>query len=246
MKRNISDNDIIIRDNFIKEDERNAGYNLGDLLNMPSLLGIWNQKPHHDSYSLYRMNLLGDMYNDSILSYYCLNRENNDEIVPNINLIVNSTQSFIEKNTDTYKHIFDIVKDPENCCVHIRNGDCRTEDDYINLVINLSHKFKKIIILSGVHLDTYFSDNENKIKNFKNTINSILEKNENIFILLESVDIHLSIMAKASNLLLHKGGFSCLGSIVSSGNLFITKYFGYNNCNIWKNMVNKEYTILNI
>ena len=49
MKRNISDNDIIIRDNFIKEDERNAGYNLGDLLNMPSLIGIWNQKPHQDS-----------------------------------------------------------------------------------------------------------------------------------------------------------------------------------------------------
>lgn len=246
MKRIISKSDIIILDNFIKEDSRNAGYNLGDLLNMPSLNGSWPQTPHADSFTLNRMNLLGENYTDSILSYYCLNRENNDEIVPNISLIIDSVKIFIEKNIHKYSYIFDIVKDPEVCCVHLRNGDQHSEESYINLIVNLSYKFKKIIILSGVHLDTAYKNNEDKVTNIINTINLILTKNNNIFAFLDSPDVHLSIMLQASNLLIHKGGFSCLGSIVSTGNLFITKYFNFNEHAIWENMVNKKYTILDL
>jgi hypothetical protein len=55
-------------------------------------------------------------------------------------------------------------------------------------------------------------------------MNKILERNENIYLHMDSPDNHLAIMRKASNLLLHKGGFSMLGYIVATGNVFITAF----------------------
>jgi hypothetical protein len=55
-------------------------------------------------------------------------------------------------------------------------------------------------------------------------MNQILERNENIYLHMDSPDNHLAIMRKASNLLLHKGGFSMLGYIVATGNVFITEF----------------------
>jgi hypothetical protein len=167
--------------------------------------------------------------------------------VPNIQLINYSLNIFIEENKDKLIDIFNIVKDPNTCCVHIRNGDLPTETDFINNIIQFSYKFEKIILLSGIHSDTYFRDENGKINNFINTINSILNKRDNIFIYLDSPDVHLSVMMNASNLLIHKGGFSCLGSIVSTGNLYITKYFEtFANHNIWKSLVNKNYTLVEL
>jgi UDP-N-acetylenolpyruvoylglucosamine reductase len=82
------------------------------------------------------------------------------------------------------------------------------------------------------------------MSNFKNTFNSILEKNDNIFIYLDQQDVHIMIMANASNLLLHKGGFSAIGSIVSTGQLFITHLFTHNFHPIWKKLVNKPCEML--
>ena len=77
-------------------------------------------------------------------------------------------------------------------------------------------------------------------------MNNILAQRDNIYIYLSSPDVHLSIMSEATNLLLHKGGFSCLGSIVCNGNLFITNYFIVAKCNNWISKVNKKYTNLSI
>lgn len=53
-------------------------------------------------------------------------------------------------------------------------------------------------------------------------------------------------MSIASNLLVHKGGFSCLGSIVCNGNLFITPYFTVAKCENYISKVNKKYTMLSL
>ena len=244
MKRFINIEDIIITDKFIPDDERNAGYNIGDLLNMPNLADYWAGNPHADPYALHRMKLLGENYKDSILDYYCSGRENDKEPVPNVNLIIKSCEQFKSKNQEILEDISVIVKQKDVCCVHIRNGDVGTEVNFIDIVIKLSRKFNKIIILSGVHLDCYFASQEHKKINFMNTINNILNQNDNMYIYLAPPDIHLSIMSIASNLLLHKGGFSCVGSIVCSGNLFVTEYFGYVNASNWNSRVNKKYTVL--
>lgn len=245
LKRSINAADIVIYDKIVPEDIRNGGYNVGDLLNMPSLADIWPSNPHADIHALNRMKLLGMNYQDSVVSNYCSSRDDDEEPVPNINRIINSVNEFKSKNEKELEEISAIVKEPNVCCVHIRNGDLNTEHDYINTIIKLSHLFDKIIILSGIHLDTVFRDQNSKIGNFLNTMNNILQARDNIYIYLNNADVHLSIMSMASNLLIHKGGFSCLGSIVCNGNLFITNHFcGYTKCNTWKNKVNKKYSLL--
>ena len=77
MLRKISYKDVIIYDIPLEKDVRAAGYNIGDCLNMPSLLDIWAQNPHADNYALERMNLIGESYKNSVLWYYCKNRKEN-------------------------------------------------------------------------------------------------------------------------------------------------------------------------
>jgi hypothetical protein len=247
MKRSfLSEENVNINDIYVPEDSRNAGYNIGDLLNMPYLRGLWPNTPHLNEHELYRMNLLGTYYNESILQYYCKGRKNNEEKVPNIPLIIDSTKTFLEKNIDRIENVIDVVKNNNTCCIHIRLGDVNLEKDFLDLVIKMADKFEKIIILCGLHSDTVFQTDDIKKRNLINCINDLLEKKENIFFYNQPADIHLSIMHVCSNLLLHKGGFSCLGSIVATGKIYITKYFEYDSCIQWKENVNKEYNFINI
>jgi hypothetical protein len=84
MKRSIDYYDIeIFGKTEIKEDPINAGYNLGDLLNMPFLYGVWEQNPHGGKERLDRMNIIGKAYPGSILSNYISDRPE-DEPIPNM------------------------------------------------------------------------------------------------------------------------------------------------------------------
>ena len=126
MKRIITKEDIIKYDKIIEQDSRKAGYNLGDLLNMPHLNGAWISQPHASKDLLDRMNLLSKYYKDSILEYYCEERPEN-EYVPNINRIVNSVDKF---NKTINIDIINIIKNPNTLCIHLRNGDLDTEIEF--------------------------------------------------------------------------------------------------------------------
>ena len=155
LKSRIELSDVKISDLIIPEDLRNGGYNLGDLLNMPNLHNIWNSIPHADAYQLSRMKLLGSIYKGSILEFYCNDRENDIDCIPNINLINQSVNKYISINFENLHEIINIINDENTCCVHLRNGDLETEKDYIKIIINLSKKFNKIIILSNYNTIFY-------------------------------------------------------------------------------------------
>jgi hypothetical protein len=222
MKRSIQYYDIPIYGNSeIKEDPIQAGYNLGDLLNMPYLYGQWTQNPHGSEERLYRMNIIGKGYPGSILSNYISERPE-EETVPNIERIVNATEKYIYKNAKSLEEIFQKVEDPKCLTVHVRCGDLLVEEEYIEKIAEFSQKYESVILLSGINMDEHYLEDHLKKCNFRYFMNQILERNENIVLHLDSPDNHLAIMRHATNLLLHKGGFSMLGYIVSTGNVFIT------------------------
>jgi len=241
MKRFITNEDVIIYDKLISNDERNAGYNIGDLLNMPSLHNIWNQMPHADESMLQKMHLIGSNYENSILNIYCKNREHTGEIVPNIPLIQKAVDQFTNEQKHTYSDMLSLIQTPTTLCVHVRNGDLDTEEVFIKRIVDMATNYTHVILLTGVHLDEAYKNNDMKKANIINTINSILEQRHNIYVYLNTADVHLSLMRNATNLLLHKGGFSCLGSIVASGNLFITDLFTHVKHSNWQTQVNKKY-----
>ena len=230
LKRNLIFEDIIIYDKEIEfsKDERKAGYNIGNLLNMPYLSGQWKQCPHNDNGALERMNLVADICKDSILSFYCRGRPV-DEKVPFVPRIIDSVHEYIEKNRNLLEtnEVYQTVQNPNCLCVHIRSGDLNVEGDYVNVIEKMSHRYEKVILLGGIHLDEYFKPHDIKIIDFMNQINHILNKNDNLFVYLDKPDNHLCIMHKAANLMVHKGGFSCLGSILCTGNLFVTHHFEF-------------------
>lgn len=243
LKRNIVESEIPIFDIFITNDKRNAGYNLGDLLNMPYLSHQWPSNPHANNDALNRMNMLAVAYPNSILDIYCKNRPTDDP-VPNVQLIHDSTKKYMEMNPNNA--IYELAADPTTLCIHVRTGDRNVNPEFKQIIERISHQYKTVILLSGLHLDEWFVNNIGKRQNFAKEINEILALNSNIHIYLDKADIHLCIMMIAKNVLLHKGGFSCLGSIVAEGNLFITDVFYHAECENWKRMVGKDYKRLNI
>jgi hypothetical protein len=225
MKRNINYYDIKIYGNpEIKEDPINAGYNLGDLLNMPFLYGVWEQNPHGSEERLCRMNIIGKNYPDSILSNYISDRPE-EEPVPNIERIINATEKYIEDKNIILEEIFQKVRDPKCLCVHVRCGDLLVEDEYIDKIYEFSQNYETVILLSGINIDEHYLKDHLKKCNFMYFMNRILERNENIYLHMDSPDNHLAIMRNAENLLVHKGGFSMLGYIVATGKVFITQLF---------------------
>jgi len=224
MKRNLNYYDIEIYGNrTITEDPINAGYNLGDLLNMPFLYGVWEQNPHGGKERLDRMNIIGKAYPGSILSNYIQERPYL-EPVPNIERIVNATEKYIENNITNLQEIFQKVQNPTCLCVHVRCGDLLVEEEYIDKIVEFSQKYETVILLSGINMDEHYVDDHLKKCNFRFFMNKILERNDNIFLHQDIPDNHLAIMRKSANLLLHKGGFSMLGYIVATGKVYITNF----------------------
>jgi hypothetical protein len=224
MKRNLNYYDIQIYGNrTIIEDPIHAGYNLGDLLNMPFLYGVWEQNPHGGKERLDRMNIIGKAYHGSILSNYIQERPYL-EPVPNIERIMNATEKYIENKNTNLEEIFQIVQNPKCICVHVRCGDLLVEEEYIDKIAEFSRKYETVILLSGINMDEHYLDDHLKKCNFQYFMNKILERNDNIFLHQDIPDNHLAIMRKSANLLLHKGGFSMLGYIVATGKVYITKF----------------------
>lgn len=230
-------NDIIVDEKYFKIfgiddklDKIRAGYNIGDLLNMPSLGGYWKRNPHNTVEDLHRMHYIANLYKDSILSYYCEHRPH-DELIPCNDRIIKAVEKFIKSFSDEHlQRIFDCVSNDDVLCVHVRCGDKEIEKDYIDCIKKLSQKYKQVYILSGLHIDERFASNHLKKERFLNIMNHLLRVS-NISLIVASPDVHISIMRKATNLLIHKGGFSAIGMLVNKNNIFITKYFDLFNSN---------------
>lgn len=237
----INNYQIEIFGEFFENDTKNAGYNIGDLLNMPYLGGWWKSNPHHNNELLNRMNIVGENYKNSILNYY-VNMRNKDENVPNVANIKKSIEEYLFKNISKFNDIKYHLHSPDTLCVHVRCGDRDVELPYLKAIKQLSLKFKNVYILSGLHLDENFSDNKSKINNYNCVMKKICSLNNNISILIGTPDEHLCCMYLSSNLLLHKGGFSTLGTIAACGTIYVTELLDFNvKDENWKRTVNKQY-----
>ena len=239
LKEGFEINDIKIHD------VDNVPYNIGDLLLMPKLYC-------HAGFSALS---ISSAYNDtiqkypkSILSIYDSLRKDKEEIIPNVDIIKKATDNYILLHPELINTL-DIVNNDDVLCIHLRTGNVDVEPEYIKKIKDISKNYKKIIICTGIHSNNSKNEyNEDTSKtNVLNTINNL--DISNIEINLEPADTHLCIFRKCKNLLIHKGGFSCLASLLFNGNqLYITNEFNINeyiNCEngIWKSNV-FNYTII--
>jgi hypothetical protein len=237
--RHVSDQDIKIHDLDVKfTDKRQAGYNLGDLLNMPYLSDVWGETTGRET-----MYSVAHTCKGSILNMYCRGKPKN-ETVPNIPRLVNSVQQYMKENQHHLHHVLNLARDDDCLCVHVRSGDLEVSSKYVRVIKDLSKRFRTVIILGGVHLDQHFRSHQEKIQNFKREMNQILAQGDNLYFYPDVPDVHLCLMRVAKHLLVHHGGFSALGAIVSTGQLYVTSEFNHVMCHNWVNIINKKYQLV--
>jgi hypothetical protein len=220
--KKIEEQDIQIYGKSLLNDATGAGYNIGDLLNLPSLSGYWKANPHNSIEELERMYVVGNSYPQSILNYYIVARPH-DESVPNIYRVIGAVNKYIA-NSPGLPELIRVVRNDNVLCVHIRCGDKEAETSFLDLIIDLAKDYRFVYIFSGLHLDERFASNTVKKTRFVETMNYILEKTSNVSVILAEPDVHLCLMSKSNHLLLHKGGFSAIGSLVGEGTVYGTKF----------------------
>lgn len=219
-------------------DENKPTYNIGDILNMPSyfapgwevinsveLIKFADKITFENNYNI---NIYIEKYPNSILYNYYTSRPT-DEMIPNVERIISSTDEFIKNNHYKLNKYMNIVSNNNTLTVHIRSGDKGViEDDYIEIIKKLSNQYERIFVLSGIHKDNHYLKKSNYSidTSINNTITSLDKLNlQNVIYNSDEPDVHLSIMRTSSNLLIHKGGFSLLGGLLfKNNNLYISPF----------------------
>lgn len=230
--KNICINNIIMDEvNFTIFDDNTESYSIGHLLNMPTFFANWNRTPHNTiyHYDLYKQTAAA--YPDNILGIYDRFRTDPEESIPNVEKIKLSVDTYIENNAanENFNNILSSCGDDKTLYVHLRSGNKGiVEEQYINTIVGLASQYEKVVILCGVHKVTdHILDKlpniTQAIHNTKISLNKLYSKINNIRIDLNDPDVHLSMMRKCKNLLIHKGGYSMLGGLLFTGNnLYIT------------------------
>lgn len=207
-------------------DENKPSYNLGDLLNMPYFFYGWKRSPHANN-ELYDLFLkTADYYKNSILNIYKKSREynNKNELIPNIDRI--------RFSVDVYNDNNNVEVCDNSLYVHIRTGDKGViENSYIKQIKYLSEKYSKIVILAGIHNDEQKCNIDESKNNLKISLQNIKDNGIYFTVNYDTPDNHLCLMKNCRNLLVHKGGFSVLGSLIFQGNnLYLTSLYEPLNC----------------
>ena len=209
MLQSVSTNDVVIPDTI---HSWGPGYNIGDLLCMPFIAEIWNSDVLKEERTI-----VANACPGSILQRYVSLCDD----APNVPVLLKVVEQYLQDNPIECRTL---ITDSSTLCVHVRLGDVETEQSFIDEIHKLSTQFKTVILLAGVHADTRYGSNDQKKLNAVSVLNSIL-KRHNIWFWNAAPDVHISVMSVCSNLLVHKGGFSCLGSLVATGKLFFTDLF---------------------
>jgi hypothetical protein len=236
-----------IEETDIKIDFNKIQYNVGDILNAPYYLGLWEQNPYHNKPSrVDYLNNIHKYYEKSILSIYAKDRPDNEKI-PNIDRLKNSVNTYKNNNIDNnnLNEIINIIKESNILTVHLRAGDKGIVDNnFVKIIHKMSLEFDKVIIFLGIHNNFAHANKDTCILNSIKSLNKIINK-DNIYVYFDNPDNHLLLISIASNLLIHKGGYSTIASFLCTGNLYITSLFGPLNHERWKNeMKNKIYTVI--
>lgn len=240
--KNITLNDI----QFKKTDLDNVnkysiGYNLGDLLEMPSLylskktMIFWKKKFHEENEKMTTNEIrqfMMNIYPNSILSYYFSSSIPENESLPNKNRLLNAIKMYENMVTDEIIHkCIEFIKNKDVLCVHLRCGDTslENEDDndfdtrQTNYVVDIAKNFKYVIIFTGI-IPGYSSTlgYENVRTAAYKHLKLMLDKIPNSRVFLHgTIDDHLSILQHSENVLLHRGGISQILSIICKNKIYI-------------------------
>jgi len=203
-------------------------YNVGDLLCIHGVTGHWNNQ--HCYNNILFPHLL-TAFPGSIFDIYMQSIDPESDllpVIPKLQAAVDtySTQHNITLSTTQGQE----VQRNDVLCVHIRSGDWgHVEDDFIDKVKQVAQGYRKVYILSGIHKDTRFGTlEENRVKLVAD-VDKLTSNDGPEYVFDNSdVDFHLCLFRLCKNLMVHRGGFSMVATLLFQGNtLYLTQPFLY-------------------
>lgn len=210
-------------------------YNIGDALNMP---WYWDKfEPlTAENPSIKKK----DIFPNTILARYMTDRPLG-EPMPNLERLHKAVDGFICDEPE-FKRIFELVKETTTLTAHIRSGDYgKMSNWHLKRLQNLSTKFKHVIVFAGVHNNQKYATVNDAKKNVCDDLNSILTSIKHAEVYLHEPDTHMYLMKHASNLFVHTGGFSLMGSLLTSGKVYYSNELqAYKNAKWLKDMEGKS------
>ena len=191
-------------------------YNLGDLLNAPIMMkGSKTWSPVG--------NCLSPDWPGSIKNIYCKLKGRMPEL--DVATFRRAILQYFQENENACAHLIEKASKESAFCIHIRTGDTGiVEKKYVNAIIKVAQNFKNCYILTGVHGGRH-APLWLAIKRTRQSLNFIVRKLSKVEYIVGSADEHMVMMAFAKNLIIHKGGFSLLGSLACQGNVYTTDLF---------------------
>jgi len=214
------------------EDEDTAhgrAYRLGDKLQMPRVCcsqhhtnPVWAGPDVAKRAAAYAEDFPGTILH----RYY--QYDDAEELPPSVTRLERAVNDYLDANR--IEELTKEVNRDDTLVIHIRTGDYgNLRSDVIQHMGSVAQGFRKHIVCLGMHNTfTYYhgrSENETFL-NFHDACKDILRQLGNTCkILLGGADQHCSIMCKARNLYVHKGGFSCLVSLLCRGNIYCSPKF---------------------
>lgn len=217
----------------IEDKNSNIHYNIGNILNIPY---YFNNNPWELSRQFRGVNT--KEFKNTLVNYYFKNFKLGKDTVPDTIRLNSSIDKYIEDNK--LKYYSSIFNQDNILVVHLRVGDMgEISNKYYKTILNLSKNFYKIFLLVGIHRNTAYKNKKHiVIKNTNNSIFKIFDNINNACIVIGNADEHISIMKFSKNLLLHKGSYTVIGSIVCPNNVYITDEFSAHKSDRWKKMIN--------
>ncbi len=224
---------------------RDLNYNLGDMLNMPSYSRLykWPLDNVVKKTRAYNVSLIGKK---TLLGFYFSKYEDYDNSrlildgsrypnVTHLHRAVAEYGKYNEKYSPPIVHLAEMKKN-DTLLVHIRSGDFGGIGlNFTIEIITITKKenFHHVILMSGAHNDTRWGaqmNNSATVIDFEiHHLKSLLmaSKINTTVHYGTNPDHDMYLMSKASNLLIHRGGYSVLGAIICSGNVFVPRSMDY-------------------
>ena len=188
-----------------------------------------------------------NIWKDSLLYKYYLDIDM-DECQPNMQRFINIVDDMDYSNFDV--KIFDTIKETGTLVCHIRTGDCgNLEKETLSQLQKLRSQFDVCLIClgmewsdaPGLYWDRHGDKKDDIIKHFFTTCSQLLcSLGDNTSIIKAEPDYHICMFRHSKNLFVHKGGFSCIGSLICKGNIYCSKEFvpfSNEKNKLWRSMV---------
>lgn len=207
--------------------ESRFGYNVGDLLNMPSFTGAYQATwPPNGKRELVEVaTAIHLSHPKSIIGRYFQNYTCCLERLPLIRRLQDVVASYGESvDASLQGYLRSTIESQDTLLVHVRSCDKSVpHNNFLNYAATLSSSFRSIVLMGQCHNDTRYANHHDALENLRQSFQTLARRMGREKVTLfprANADDHVFAMSRASHLLVHRGGFSAVGALVCRGKVY--------------------------